>query len=145
MKLLYFFALTLFFHGENVATYTITKDGNTLNISAKMDASDISKCLKSSPTKSQNYLKTYFKEHLKFEVNGITAPLILTNYELKGHHAIVEFTLDGTFENVSHLKIHNTLLFNVNQKQSNVIALRFGGMVRDFLINKERPTLNINL
>lgn len=146
MKIFFFFALILFFHGDNVATYTVTKDANNIiHITANLDAKDLALALNSDVTSiKKNDLKDYFNEHLEYKINNQLVPFDIKNFRLQNHHLIIHYSLTKEIETITEFQIKNTLLFEVNEKQANVIQFRFNGMLRDFLINKQKPVLKIS-
>ena len=147
MKFSFLFALILFFHGDNLATYTITKDSNNiLHITASLDAKDLALALNSDMNSiKKNDLENYLNGHLEYKINNQLVPFKVKTFNLKNKHLIINYSLTKEIETITELQIKSTLLFEVNDKQSNVIQIRFDGMVRDFLINKQKPILKVSL
>ena len=147
MNFSFLFALILFFHGDNVATYTITKDSNNIiHITANLDAKDVALALNSDMNSiKKGDLENYFNEHVEYKINNQLVPFKVKKINLKNKHLIINYSLTKEIETITELQIKSTLLFEVNDKQSNVIQIRFDGMVRDFLINKQKPVLKVSL
>ncbi len=136
----------LCFHGDNVATFTITKNNDKIQITANIDANDIEKALKTkSHLINRVTLKNYLTKHLEFKINKELVSFELKTFKTENNHFILNYFLDKKIKHIKELQIKNTLLFEVNEKQANVIQLRFDGMFRDFLINKQKPILKIKL
>ena len=147
MKLLItlFFTIT-FFHGDNLATFTIIKTNDSIKITAKLDASDLEKAIGSKKFSTSNKdLENYLLNQMSYSVNNQETPFVVKAVKVNHHHVNIELLIHGKFDAISDIKIKNKLLFDVNDKQVNVIEIRFNGVNRDFLINKDTPILNINL
>lgn len=140
-----FFTITLF-HGDNLATYTIIKTDDGIKITAKLDASDLEKAISSKKFSTSNKdLVNYLFNKMSYNINNEETPFIVNTIKVNHHHVNIEFLIQGTFEVISDIKIKNKLLFDVNNKHVNIIEIRFDGMIRDFLIMRDRSVLNINL
>lgn len=136
----------LCFHGDDIATFTITKNNNQIEITANIDASDIEKALKTNANKiKKTTLESYLAKHLEFKINNELVSFELKTFKTENTHFILNYFLDKKIKHITEIQIKNTLLFEVNEKQANVIQLRFDGMFRDFLINKQKPVLTIKL
>ncbi len=146
MKFFSLALLFLFIHGNNVATYTLTKDNNTVNITANLDASDLALALHTdSHSIQKDDLVSYLNKHISYTINHQLNPFVLNSFTLKHNHVIINLSLTKPVDSITQLDVKNTSLFEVNTKQSNIIEIRFDGMVRDFLINKDNPVLTISL
>ncbi|WP_348702285.1 DUF6702 family protein [Tenacibaculum sp. 190524A02b] len=138
------FVVLFFFHGEDVSTYTLTKINNTLYVKAKLDTSDIVSALKKDSRQIKKIdLENYFINHTTYKVNKEKASLEIIDFVIEPHHVIIKGSFKKKYGKIKELQIKNTALFEVNSKQSNIIEIRFDDMVRDFLINKQKPILNI--
>ena len=138
--------LACFFHGGDVATFTITTSNDTAHVLVKLEAEDIAKALNTTVnTISQDALQDYLNAHVSYVVNGQLVSSTIQDLSLEHHHLLIKTTLNGTFSTIHSLQIENTMLFEVKAHQTNVIKLRFNDMFRDFLTNQKRPLLNIEL
>ena len=147
MKLYIIFFFSLLFHGENIATFTITKDDNHLNVKANLSVKDVKKALEITDVNAinTNDLTTYFDHNLIIIINDQVAHYKIDDFELVHNHLIVDLSIEEGFETITSLRMKNTLLFEVNSKQSNILEIRFNNQSRDFLIHKDQPALTINL
>lgn len=143
MRICFLFLITFIFHGKDSATYTITKDNNSIYVSVKLDVSDSLKALNTIITKEN--ISNYLIDHMEYTINDQATDFSVDSFKKEHNHLIVNLLLAKEFETITKLQIKNTSLFEINNKQSNIIQLRFDGMFRDFLINKEKPTITITL
>tara|TARA_B100000768_G_scaffold152358_1_gene147983 strand:- start:2801 stop:3244 length:444 start_codon:yes stop_codon:yes gene_type:complete len=146
MKLLILLFFVFSFHGDNLATYTITKTNNKIHIDVKIDALDLEKAIGSNDFSISNKTLTdYLSEHMSYRINEQETSFIVNTAKRNHHHVSIKLVINGTFETITDIQIKNELLFDVNSKQANVIELRIDGLIKDFLINKNKSTLNIKL
>ncbi|MGB0896324.1 MAG: DUF6702 family protein [Flavobacteriaceae bacterium] len=146
MKFYLLLFVSLFYHGENLATYTITKEATKVYVTANLDASDAAKAMGvEEESIAKNVVQKYLEHHLHLKINQEDASFHVETTQVKYNHLNVKIAVDGDFNTISTIQIKNSALFEVNNQQSNVVELRFDGMVRDFLINKTKPELTIAL
>ncbi len=146
LKFFFAFTLACFFHGNNIAKFTITKDATGLYIIANLDASDLALDLNGEAQDiTIEDLQTYLYKHTVYVVNNQHCSQSITDFKIEQDHFIVTSKLSGEFNKIHTLRIKNTALIKVNTKQSNIIELRFDGLYRDFLIDENQPILNITL
>ena len=144
MKIFLLYWLTILFHGDDLATFTVTKEANKLHVSVKLDALDLEEEIGTDIyTIRQKELSKYLKKHLEFHVNTKATSFTLTSFQFERNHLSAKLVLKKEYKTITELQIKNTALFEANPKQSNIIELRFDGMTRDFLIHKAKPVLTI--
>jgi len=146
MRILFICLLLPFFHGMNVATYAFTKVDNTMHVTANVDVSDMLLALNKSNIESihENDLEAYFERHFNYKINDQVVNFNLKSFKLEHNHVIINFSSKKVVGEINTLQVQNTALLEVNDKQSNIIEVRFDGMFRDFLTNKQQPNIDIN-
>ena len=82
---------------------------------------------------------------MSYRINEQETSFIVNTAKRNHHHVSIKLVINGTFETITDIQIKNELLFDVNSEQANVIELRIDGLIKDFLINKNKSTLNIKL
>ena len=144
-----FFIIALLFtstHGINVAKFTIDKKETKVLISINIEAADLSEALH-TPLKEINktQIEKYLKNNMVYHINDDLTTYSVRDFKLHLDHFTITTVIDQEIGTIKNLQIKNTTFFEVNDDQSNIIELRFNGMFRDFLIDKNKPTLLINL
>lgn len=141
--IVFFFFL---FHGNDVAKFTFFKENNIIAVLVALEAEDLASALQTKPANiTKKQIEQYLLKHVTYSINDVVNSFYVNDIQLNTDHFIIETTLSKKVNTISSLKITNTVLTEVNSKQSNIIELRFNDMYRDFLIDKNNSTLNIKL
>lgn len=146
MKYFLVLLITFYFHGINVGKFTFNKKEDIVYITIDLEASDLSDALKKSiESIKKNDIETYLKDHISYQINEKSVSFKVQKINLEFDHFTINTQLDQKIDSIKSVQIKNTTLFEINADQSNIIELRFNGLFRDFLIDKNKPSLNINI
>jgi len=93
---------------------------------------------------SEEILTQYLKIETAFFINGNTSNFEILSSTIEEKHLVVQAIFEETYDHIQSLMISNTCLLSI-EDQSNIIELRLNSKERDFLMNKHRTMIEVDL
>ena len=141
--LLILFRLGIGFHDIQIATYTISETDEVLNLKFTFEKDDLTKVLgEKDASNLSDQIQTYITTHFKIQINQKTSPINFKELVEDGKHIRIKAQMPKNYTSMDQLDIQNTCLLDLDG-HSNIIQLRINEEERDFLMNKNRTTLQI--
>lgn len=132
-------------HDIQVAIFTIYNDSESLLIEAKIESADLQATLKQqSIPVTESDIADYIKDNILININNDNISLRTLEIKIHEKHTIVTSRLGHRSKSIESIKIQNTCLLSL-EKQSNIIRIRLQDQERDFLMNRDRQTIQIKL
>jgi len=128
-------------HDIQVAFFKINKTDTHLTVEFVFEIKDVISGLKSSLSESS--LKAYLNSNFSISLNGHLRNLTYDEMELRDNHVYMSSKISTMNERIETLVINNTCLLNITQ-QSNIVEVKLNEKQRDFLMNNDRTSIEIN-
>ena len=109
-------------------------EGNkTLKFTTKVNTNHISNTLKISPntTDFEAEVRKYISKNFNIFINGDNKNLVFTGNQISGEYVWIYFETPNV-ENISNLKIKNSILLESYPKQLNMVNISYKGNQRNF-------------
>ena len=141
--LLTFLKMSIYSHDVQIAVYNIAETEDELIIEITFEKDDLTKVLKKKDASEiSDQIQSYIKKHLSIQLNQNAAPLKFMKVVEEGKHFKVKAKSPKSYTSLHQVDIQNTCLLHLDG-HSNIIQLRLNQKERDFLMNKNRTTLQI--
>ena len=117
----------------------------TLKFTTKLNTDHISEAIKINPNTAgfEAEVKKYVNANFDVYVNGGAKNLTFTGSQVNGESVWVYFETGGV-EDVSSLKIKNTILLNVFPKQTNLVNIAYKGQQKTMSFQRGREINEAN-
>ncbi len=143
--LLLFIASSLCSHDVQTAFFTIKQKSDTVFVEMIFETDDIVEALNApSENISTSQMQTYLEKHFQIEVNDIPYSYRISKPKSKKGHLKCKAILNQSIEKIESIKISNDCLLHI-EDHSNIIEIRLNDQERDFLMNKDRTSIQISL
>lgn len=130
-------------HDIQVAFFKIYQDTDELKMDVKFEAEDILDYFSVQQQEINSEILTeYFQKHFQLKLNHEAVPLKIGNYDFKEKHLHINVSLGKFRKIISNIEISNTCLISI-EDHSNIIECRINKKERDFLMNNERQSIQI--
>ncbi len=145
ITLLSLFWLSLASHDIQVATFKIYEENSKVLLQVYMEAEDVAQTLDLNiDTITTEVLKKYLEQHTRFFFNQVPQKYDINQVDLDHKHLTITAQFSSPPEDLNHIELHNSCLLEI-EDQSNVIELRLNNQEKDFLMNKFRTVIHIQL
>ena len=126
IPLLYSFSTADFF--SSMTKVDFVEGSKTLKFTTKINTAHIAEAIKINPNTAgfDAEVKKYVNNNFDIAVNGVAKNLTFTGSQVNGESVWVYYETTGV-ENISTLKIKNTLLLNSYPKQINIVNVAYKG------------------
>jgi len=130
-------------HDTQVAYYKIKQEGRTVTVQFIFEQEEILQSLGSSQAQfTDQLLENYLNAHFSIVINGIARELSFEKMKSEHKHVLVSGSILNVDEGIHNVEINNTCLVDV-EEHSNIIELYLGSDQRDFLMNRDRTSIQI--
>lgn len=142
--LIIFLMLGMNSHDIQVAFFKISQVGDELNIEFVLEKEDVFTTFnQKNITLSDRSLHEYLKENFILSVNKNSKTLSFGKMQIRGEHIYLMGGLSKIKQSISSIEIENKCLLNM-EDHSNIIEIRLNNQERDFLMNGDRTSIEIN-
>lgn len=132
-------------HDIQVAFFKFYQVDGALTMEFVLEKEDVIQALSISNSKLSNEtLKTYLGDNFSLSINSVTQNLSYGDMVLKNKHIYIKSNLSKPPTVIKTLAIENTCLLSIDN-HSNIVEFRIDGQERDFLMNRDRTTIDIEL
>lgn len=128
-------------HDIQVTYYKIHQEDSNLVIDFVFENQDIINVLETNL--SDAVLQVYVNSNFSISLNGNLENLVFEDMNIRGDHIHLTGNIPIMNQKISDIEITNTCLLDI-EDQSNIIEVRLHETQRDFLMNNERTTIQIN-
>lgn len=117
----------------------------SLKFTTKMNTDHVSTAIRINPNTAgfEAEVKKYVNNNFDVYVNGVGKPLTFTGSQVNGESVWVYFEANGVDE-ISTLKIKNTILLDTYPKQNNVLNVAYKGKQKTMSFQRGRETGQID-
>lgn len=131
------FKISDFYSSMTKADYQ--KGSKTMKFTTKLNADHIAEALKinKNAVGFEAEVKKYVNNNFDFQVNGRSANLTFTGSQITGKSVWVYFEAKGV-QDISSIKIKNTILLSVYPKQTNVVNISYNGTQKTMTFQRGR-------
>lgn len=146
MQLIILFLISTFFsHDMQVATYTLSKEDGATMLYINMESKDLSKVLQLPKANIEiENIDRYLQDNNQFSFNGIKKDFKLLDLNTKAKHFVIKAKFIDPPTKIETIEIWNSCLLEIDD-QSNIIQIRLKNQERDFLMNKHRSFIKIEI
>jgi len=140
--------LSLFFigmssHDIQLAHFEIHQKNDNLIIEFAIDHDDMLSAHEGSNIElTDELLQEYISSNFSVSINGTRHDLSFGTMTIKGEHINLVGQISNLDQVITTIDIENTCLLNI-EGHSNIIKLKLYEKQRDFLMNKERTSIQI--
>ena len=144
--LLYFSSLFIgLSHDMPIAMFKLFEENGHTAMHVTLDKENIHTAITTSAEDLDlEDLNDYLKSHIAIALDHRTINFHISAYEVKGDHIHISGTIHQSITDYQNLSVRNTCLLEV-ANQSNIVQLKYDGMVRDFRMTKERQEIKVEL
>jgi|GEM_PF-5803340 len=136
--------LGIYVHDIQVAYFKIHKEDNSLVIEFVFEKNDLTSALNElNFDLSDKNLQSYIKSNFSLSSNKEKQNLTFGKMRLKDKHIYVEGRTTVKKSHIENLEIENKCLTNI-KGHSNIVEVVLHEKQRDFLMNDERTSIQIN-
>lgn len=137
------FAMSEFYSSMTKVDYI---EGNkTLKFTTKVNTNHISNALKINPNIAsfEAEVKKYIGKNFNVYVNGTNKNLTFTGSQINGESVWVYFETSGV-DNISNLKIKNSILLESYPKQLNLVNIAYKGIQKNMTFQRGKETMEVS-
>lgn len=132
-------------HNVQVAFFRLYESDEILQLDVDIELKDIISELNVEEEEiSEKVLKDYLKHNLQFQFDSKISELNIYKFQMEAKHLTIQARFDDTKPSFQSLNIKNTCLLSL-EDHSNIIEIRVQDQERDFLMNKERTSIQVSL
>lgn len=143
LLLLFWSLIVPFSHDVQIALFKIHQDQDKIHVQFVFEKEDIIQTLGCSDEEfNEEKLFTYLNNNFSIIINNSKKTLEYSSVELKNKHMHLKAKIPFQNELIQSLDIENSCLLNI-KKHSNIIEVRLNEEERDFLMNKNRTSIQI--
>ena len=129
-------------HDIQVGYFKIHQSEDQVYIDITLEKNDILHVFGEDIQFTEEALFAYLNKNFSVSINMAEHQIEFNTLDIKEKHIHVTAIFPYTVEAVNSLKVNNTCLLDVDD-QSNVIEIRLNNQERDFLMNNDRTTINV--
>lgn len=121
-------------------------DGSkTLKFTTKINTKHISEALNINPNTAsfEAEVKQYIGKNFNVNINGSHKNLTFTGSQVNGESVFVYFEANG-IDNISTLKIKNSVLLEFYPKQINLVNISYKGSQKNMTLQRGKDTAEVN-
>lgn len=121
-------------------------EGNkTLKFTTKLNTKHIADAIKINPNTAsfEAEVKQYINKNFNVQINGANKNLTFTGSQVNGESVWVYFEATGV-ENISNLKIKNSILLEFYPKQINLVNIAYKGSQKNMTMQRGKDTAEVN-
>lgn len=117
----------------------------TLKFTTKINTNHISNTLKINPntTDFEAEVRKYISKNFNIFINGDNKNLVFTGNQISGEYVWIYFETPNV-ENISNLKIKNSILLESYPKQLNMVNISYKGNQRNLTFQRGKETNEIS-
>lgn len=117
----------------------------TLKFTTKANTNHISNALKISPNAGnfEAEVKKYIERNFSVAINGSNRSVSTTGSQVNGESVWIYFEITGV-DNISSLKIKNTILLDVYPKQLNLVNISYKGTQKNMTSQRGKETAEVS-
>ncbi len=131
-------------HDIQIAYFKIYPENENLKIEFIFEYNDLSEIpIELNKELNDKIIQEYISSNFLLSINNSAQKITFDNTKLQHKHLHVVGHIDNTLEEIKVIDIKNTCLINIDD-HSNIIEIHLNSRQRDFLMNKDRTTLQIN-
>ena len=131
-------------HNIQIAHFEIYKQKENLVIGFVFDLDDFLSTQEALDIElTDEVIQKYIDENFSLVVNNIPQNITFGKTKIKGEHIHLEGQISNMSRPIVTVKIDNTCLLNI-ENHSNIIKLRLYEKQRDFLMNNDRTSIQID-
>lgn len=141
--ILFFLLNSFFIHDIQVAFFKLSDEKENISIEIKFEREHIKSAFdKTSKELNSQNLKEYLSEHFDLYINNQKKILSFDEIKIKHKHILLQSTIPKANGIIKTVSIKNTCLLTL-KNHSNIIELRLNDLKRDFLMNNQRTSINV--
>jgi len=149
MKIIMLFISSIFFntasHDIQVSYFKVYQDSKKLFVDHTFELEDILKTLKINESDlSNDQIVNYLEKHFSIQVNDTKIEMRFDIFQSRNKHITIKGYSSSIIDKVSSIKINNTCFLEI-EGHSNIIEIRLNDQERDFLMNIDRTTIDIQI
>lgn len=137
------FAMSEFYSSLTKVDYL--EGSKTLKFTTKVNTNHIASALKISPSAAnfEAEVKKYIERNFSVTVNGSNKSLSTTGSQVNGDSVWIYFEASG-IDNISTLRIRNSILLDVYPKQLNLVNIAYKGNQKNMTFQRGKETAEVS-